>query len=77
VKNHRLCATGFVWAFLAITHHKPARARHDQRRERGERHAATLGHLFHRLIGQLHHCLQAGRTYNPDKAFGVPEATAA
>jgi transposase len=76
VKNHRLCAAGFVWSFMAITNHKPARAHYDQRRERGDRHTAALRHLFNRLIGQLHHCLAAGQLYDPAKAFGVPEAVA-
>lgn len=77
VKNQRLCTAGFVWAFMAITNHKSARAHYDQRRERGDRHPAALRHLFNRLLGQLHHCLQTGQTYDPIKAFGAPEKAAA
>jgi hypothetical protein len=77
VKNHRLCAAGYVWAFMAITNHPPARAHYDHRRDRGDRHAAALRHLFNRLIGQLHHCLETGRLYDPAKAFATPEPAAA
>jgi hypothetical protein len=71
VKNYRLCAAGFIWAFMAITNNKAARAHYDQRRKRGDRHAAALRHLFNRLIGQLHHCLQTQQTYDPTKAFAA------
>jgi transposase len=74
VKNPRLSAAGYIWAFMAVTNHKPARTHYDQRRERGDRHAAALRHLFNRLIGQLHHCLQTHQPYDPIKAFGTPEA---
>jgi transposase len=77
VKNHRLCATGFVWAFMAITNHPPARIHYDRRREEGDRHPAALRHLFNRLLGQLHHCLKTGQLYDPNKAFGKPEPAAA
>jgi transposase len=77
VKNDRLAAAGFVWAFMAITNHQPARAHYDRRRNRGDRHAAALRHLFNRMLGQLHHCLATGQTYNPDNAFGTPEPTPA
>jgi hypothetical protein len=40
-----------------------------RRRERGDGHAAALRHLFNRMLGQLHHCLRTGQTYNPAKAF--------
>lgn len=62
---------------MAITNHKPARAHYDQRREHGDHHAAALRHLFNRLIGQLHHCLQTSQPHNPDKAFAAPEPAAA
>jgi hypothetical protein len=60
-------------------HHQPqARTRPlDQRRERGDSHAAALRHLFNRLIGQLHHCLQTNQLYDQDKAFDAPEPAAA
>jgi hypothetical protein len=46
VQNHRLCAAGFVWAFMAITNHPPARAHYDRRRKHGGRHAAALRNPF-------------------------------
>jgi hypothetical protein len=73
IKNDRLAAAGFVWSFMAITNHPPARAHYDQRRERGDRHPAALRHLFNRLLGQLHHCLTTGQLYNETKAFGILE----
>ena len=33
-----------------------------RRRERGDGHPAALRHLFNRMLGQLHHCLQAEQT---------------
>ncbi|MEU7906294.1 IS110 family transposase [Actinoplanes sp. NPDC049118] len=73
IKNDRLAAAGFVWSFMAITNHPPARAHYDQRRDRGDRHPAALRHLFNRLLGQLHHCLATGQLYNETKAFGILE----
>jgi len=70
VKNDRLAAVGYVWAFVAATHAEPAKQHYQRRREQGDRHAAALRHLFNRMLGQLHHCLQTGQTYDPIKAFG-------
>ena len=70
VKNNRLAAVGFVWAFAAIPHPGPTKDHYNQRRAHGDGHAAALRHLFNRLLGQLYHCLQTGQTYNPIKAFG-------
>ncbi|MDI6105788.1 IS110 family transposase [Actinoplanes sp. NEAU-A12] len=72
IKNDRLAAAGFVWSFMSITNHPPARAHYDQRRDRGDRHPGALRHLFNRLLGQLHHCLRTGQFYDPTKAFGDP-----
>jgi transposase len=72
VKNDRLNAVGFLWAFAAIPRPGPAKDHYDCRRARGDRHAAALRHLFNRMLGQLHHCLHTGQTYDPIKAFGEP-----
>jgi transposase len=69
IKNDRLAAVGFVWAFMAITNSRSARAHYDHRRSVGDRHAAALRHLFNRSLGQLHHCLATGQTYDDAKAF--------
>ncbi|GAB7044658.1 MULTISPECIES: transposase [Catenuloplanes] len=42
IKNDRLDATGFVWAFIATTHAEPAKAHYQRRRDQGDRHAAAL-----------------------------------
>jgi transposase len=72
VKNDRLNTVGFLWAFAAIPRPGPSKEHYDNRRARGDRHAAALRHLFNRMLGQLHHCLQTGQTYDPVKAFGPP-----
>ena len=74
VKNNRLAAVGFVWAFAAIPRPGPARDHYDRRRARGDRHAAALRNLYNRQLGQLYHCLQTRRTYDPAQAF--PESPA-
>jgi hypothetical protein len=74
-KNNRLAGIGYSWAFTAAARPSPAREHYLHRRERGDGHPAALRHLFNRMLGQLHHCLQTRQTYNPLKAF--PHATAA
>jgi transposase len=68
-KNNRLAAVGFSWAFTAAARPSPAREHYLRRRERGDGHPAALRHLFNRMLGQLHHCLQTDQTYDPVKAF--------
>jgi transposase len=69
VKNQRLAATGYLWAFAALTASPGARAHYDRRRTAGDRHIAAQRNLFNRLIGCLHHCLETRQHYNPDIAF--------
>jgi hypothetical protein len=57
VKNNRLTAVGYIWAFSAITASPGARVHYDRRRNVGDRHAAAQRNLFSRLLGCLHHCL--------------------
>jgi hypothetical protein len=76
IKNDRLAAVGYTWAFMAVTNAPEARAHYQRRKTHGERHGAALRHLFNRMLGQLHHCLQTGQTYDPIKAFGkLPNTT--
>jgi len=74
-KNNRLAGIGYSWAFTAAARPSPAREHYLRRRERGDGHPAALRHLFNRMLGQLHHCLQTGQTYDPARAF--PHATPA
>ena len=74
VKNNRLAAVGFVWAFIAAGFQGPTRAHYLARRDHGDRHPAALRHLYNRMLGQLYHCLQTGQTYDRDKAF-PPQST--
>ncbi len=72
-KNNRLAGIGYSWAFTAAARPSPAREHYLRRRERGDGHPAALRHLFNRMLGQLHHCLATGQSYEPIKAF--PHAT--
>jgi hypothetical protein len=74
IKNNRLAGIGYSWAFTAAARPSPAREHYLRRRDRGDGHPAALRHLFNRMLGQLHHCLQTGQTYDPVRAF--PHATA-
>lgn len=69
VKNQRLAAVGYVWAFSALSNSPGARAHYDRRRKTNERHTAAQRNLFNRLIGILYHCLQTGQAYDEQKAF--------
>jgi hypothetical protein len=73
VKNQRLAATGYVWAFSALTASPGARAHYDRRKADGDRHAAAQRNLFGRLLGCLHHCLATRQEYDENIAF--PHAT--
>ncbi|PBA23528.1 IS110 family transposase [Mycobacterium avium] len=81
IKNDRLAAAGWVWAFAAAAHHQPAQQHYRRRREHGDRHSAATRHLFNKLIGQLYHCLQTGQPYDELKAWNPslnsPNAVAA
>jgi transposase len=77
IKNNRLANVGWMWAFTAATNCEPARQHYRQRREHGDRHAAANRHLFNKLLGQLHHCLQHGQTFDQAKAFPAPLRDAA
>ena len=72
VKNQRLAAAGYLWAFSALTASPGARAHYDRRRAAGDRHAAAQRNLYNRLLGCLHHCLATGQPYNEATAFPPP-----
>ncbi len=73
VKNNRLAAVGYTWAFAALTASPGARAHYHRRRDAGDRHAAAQRNLFSRLPGCLHHCLATGQHY--DEATAFPAST--
>src|SRR5258708_25360525 len=54
VKNQRLAAVGYLWAFSALTASPGARAHYYRRPADGDRHAAAQRNLFRRLLGCLH-----------------------
>jgi transposase len=69
VKNDRLAAAGWAWAFASLAHDDQANRHYRHRRDHGDRHPAALRHLFNRMLGQLYFCLQTGQHYQPHKAF--------
>jgi transposase len=69
VKNNRLNAVGYLWAFSALTASPGARAHYDRRRDDGDRHAAAERNLFGRLLSCLWHCLTTGCEYDEGIAF--------
>jgi transposase len=69
VKNNRLNAVGYTWAFSALTASPGARDHYDRRRTTGDRHAAAQRNLFGRLLGCLHHCLSTRQHYDEATAF--------
>ena len=73
VKNNRLAAAGYTWAFSALTASPGARAHYDRRRETGDRHAAAPRNLFGRLLGCLHRCLATRQHY--DETIAFPDTT--
>jgi Transposase/Transposase IS116/IS110/IS902 family len=75
VKNNRLAAAGYIWAFAALTASPGARAHYDRRRDAGDRHTAAQRNLFNRLPGCLHHCLATGQHYDETTAFPNQAAT--
>jgi len=77
VKNNRLAAAGYTWAFAALTASPGARARYDRRRDAGDGHAAAQRNLYNRLLGCLWHCLATGQRYDEATAFPTAEATPA
>jgi transposase len=72
IKNRRLAAVGPIWALAALRHSPGARRHYDARRAAGDWNHQAQRHLFNRLLGQLHHCLQTGQTYDEHKAFPPP-----
>src|SRR6266702_4621626 len=75
VKNNRLTAAGYTWAFSALTASPGARAHYDRRRDNGDRHTAAQRNLFNRLLGCLWHCLATGQHYDETTAFPNQAAT--
>jgi transposase len=69
IKNNRLSAAGYLWAFSALTASPGARAHYDRRKNDGDRHAAAQRNLFGRLLGCLWHCLTTGQHYDENTAF--------
>ncbi|WP_344628273.1 IS110 family transposase [Kitasatospora arboriphila] len=72
VKNQRLAAVGYVWAFASLNASPGARAHYDRRRKAGDRHSSAQRNLYNRFLGCLHHCLATGTLYSESTAFPAP-----
>ncbi|SLE78475.1 transposase IS116/IS110/IS902 [Mycobacteroides abscessus subsp. abscessus] len=77
IKNNRLAAVGTIWALSALSVSPGAKRHYDARRERGDWNRQAQRHLFNKFLGQLHHCLQTGVTYDETHAFPPPLELAA
>ncbi|MFJ9909925.1 transposase, partial [Streptomyces sp. NPDC101152] len=78
VKNDRLNAAGYLWAFSSITASPGAKTHYRRRRDdHGDWHAAAQRNLFNRMLGQLYYCLQHQTLFDEDTAFPTALAAAA
>lgn len=75
VKNNRLNAAGYLWAFAALNASPGANAHYRHRRDTGDWHAQAQRHLFNRLLGQLYYCLHTRQHFDEHAAFAPPPAT--
>lgn len=73
VRNRRLADACYLWAFSALTKSPGARAYYDKRRATGDTHNKALRRLANKLLGQLHHCLETGETYDEAPAWHTHE----
>jgi hypothetical protein len=71
VRNRRLSDACYLWAFSALTTSPGARAYYDRRRDAGDTHSKALRRLSNKLLGQLHHCLTTGTTYDETLAWAT------
>jgi hypothetical protein len=71
VKNNRLHHVGHPWAFVSLSGSSCAGYR--RWRIGGDWHMQALRHLLNRLLGRLHHCLQARCLF--DEASALPADT--
>jgi len=72
IKNNRLAAAGSIWALSALKASPGAMRHYQARREHGDWNRQAQRHLFNKFLGQLHHCLQTGTSYNESHAFPPP-----
>jgi hypothetical protein len=72
IKNRRLAAVGSIWALGSLRASPGARRHFDTRRAVGDWNHQAQRHLFNKLLGQLHHCLQTRHLYNEHRAFPPP-----
>jgi transposase len=76
VKNNRLMAAGFLWAFSSLRGSPGADAHYRRRRQAGDWHAGGLRNLLNRFFGMLYHCLDKRTLFDEQRAF-TPSSTSA
>lgn len=69
IKNDRMAAAGYLWAFCAITRSPGADTLYRHLRDNGQYRASSLRRLFAKLLGSLHHCLKIRTPYQEALAF--------
>ncbi|SBS78807.1 transposase [uncultured Mycobacterium sp.] len=77
IKNNRLPAVGSIWALSALKASPGAKRHYQARQERGDWNRQAQRHLFNKFLGQLHHCLHTGASYDETHAFPPPLGLAA
>ncbi|EUA48858.1 IS110 family RNA-guided transposase [Mycobacteroides abscessus] len=77
IKNNRMASAGSIWALAALSTSPGAKRHFQARRERGDWNRQAQRHLFNKFLGQLHHCLKTGTSYNETHAFPPPIGLAA
>ena len=78
VKNDRLNAVGYLWAFSSSTASPGAKAHYRRRRDdHGDWHAAAQPNLFNRMLGRHYYCLQHHALFDEHTAFPTGLAAAA
>jgi transposase len=77
IKNNRLAAAGSIWALSALKTSPGAKHHYQARRDRGDWNRQAQRHLFNKFLGQLHHCLHTGASYDETQAFPPPRGLAA
>lgn len=73
VKNDRLAAAGWAWAFAALAHDEHANRHYRHRRDPGDRHPAALRHPVQPDARPALLLPPTGQHYQPHKAFAAPQ----
>lgn len=73
MKNQRLAATGYTWAFCALTRSPGAEPTSTNNARPTTAAPPHRRNLFNRLLGCLYHRLTTGQRYAEATAFPTPD----